>query len=308
MINLIHTSNGFSYCKDLHAGNLIYSNNELIQMGKEPILSKCWRIKTDINIDVICNEKFNGNKIYFAGTHAYGENSNYGYYVLGFLQLSNMVRGQNQLVYGKDTTYRLLRSIAILEHKVPNLSMSTSGKKTLKFPESYDKNSITDVNDLSEDSIRWFLQAYLPKVMSGTIRIKKREPNGVFTLKMRSNHLTFMGALMMRLANIVFYYCDKIEDGMNNLKGNIKDCYVFPVTESHKILSIIPYSSDMPPQMRRRFGQKRFAKKCYTDALKYRRAKSNCTYAHIIAQEEVTDYIIPGFYPDCNGFITKEVI
>lgn len=310
MINLIHSCYGPRYCKDIKVGTYVYSGDKRVLVTKPPVLTKCWRIKTSIKLDVICQNRFEGNKILFAGTHVYNENPNYGFYALGYLQTINDDRpGIQTMVWGKDSAYRLVRSVAIASHNAPIVSISPkySTVKCITFPKTMDRNHIPWIEDLSQDSIRWFLQAYFTKTISGTIYIRKREADGISTLKMLTKDLTFMGALMIRLANIVFYYCNTVDESSNKYKKNIKDCYVFPATETWKILSIIPTSADMSKNSKTLYGEKRFNDRYYRDAIKYKGVASDCYCADIVSQEEVEDYILPDIYPDSNGFITKEV-
>lgn len=310
MINLIHTSKGLMYCKDIKIGDFVYCSDKLVEVTEKPILAKCWKMSTSIKVDVIVQNKFNTPTINFAGIHKYSFHPNYGYYALGFMQ-NNNVSG-TFIVTGKDTAYRLARSVIAVDKKFKTVSMSgkslENSVRTIPVPKILKKDRITKPADLHENSIRWFLQAYLGRNIRGALHIKKNEVNQVSSFKIKTEDLTPLGALMIRLANISFYH-SKIEEGANIYKGSkdLKDCYVFPASELWKILSIIPASVCVRRNIRIIHGDNVFAQRFYTDALKYKGTPSGCSGANIISQEEVEDYIIPGLYPDSNGFITKEI-
>lgn len=311
MINIIHTSTGLKYCKDIVVGDYVYSADKLVEVKKSPVLTKCWKVSTSIKVDAICRNKFNGNVINFAGVHKYSPYPNYGFYALGFMQNNNVK--ETFVVTGKDTAYRLARSVIAVDKTFKNISMSFVNPKlkvsTIPVPRTLKKDSITRPAELSEKSIRWFLQCYLGRNIKGSLHIKKNEAKQVSSFKIRPNDLTPMGALMIRLANISFYLC-KIEEGANTYANSkdLKECYVFPASELWKILAIIPASVCVSRNVRIIHGDNVFAQRYYVDALKYKGTACGCSGANIVSQEQVEDYILPDIDPDTNGFITKEVV
>lgn len=307
-LNLVHTTAGFKRCEDVMPGDVVYSMDAPIEVTKPPVRKKCWRIATDIKLGATCEGRHPGRELAFCGTHAYSPGSDYGYYAMGYMQTTGH---RSICVTNPDTVYRLTRSMCSLIGRFPNMILNRSGGRNcivFSVPRGTPRNTVPDPAMLGEDSIRWFLQSYLNKTLEGSLYIRKNESRGVSTLKMRGENLTELGALMMRLANISFYRHGKLRASANPEKKNLGDCYVFPATETWKLLSIIPASaSSMTRQTLLRCGDHRFPFRHYVDALKYRGCASDVRGAKIVSRTEVEDWVLEGVFPDTNGFVTRDV-